>query len=179
MVVTDDADLAERARSLRNLCFRREQRFLHNELGYNFRMTNVQAASAWRRSSGSRIIWRASAEWRRFITSGLRKVDGLHLPVERQASRTSIGCTASLLDDAVPFDAAEFAARLKEHGVDTRPFFLGMHEQPVLRERGLFAGEKYPVTERLARRGLYLPSGLGLGETEIDRVCAAVQKWLV
>ena len=68
---------------------------------------------------------------------------------------------------------------LRNKGVDTRPFFLGMHEQPVLRERGLFAGENYPVTERLARRGLYLPSGLGLGEKEIDTVCAAVQKCLV
>ena len=55
-------------------------------------------------------------------------------------------------------------SRLQEQGIDTRPFFLGMHEQPVLRERGLFLGETYPVTERLARRGLYLPSGLGLGE---------------
>jgi perosamine synthetase len=83
-----------------------------------------------------------------------------------------------VLDDAVPFDAASFAARLKKCGVDTRPFFLGMHEQPVLREQGLFAGETYPVTERLSRRGLYLPSGLGLGEEEIEAVCAAVRKCL-
>jgi perosamine synthetase len=83
-----------------------------------------------------------------------------------------------VLEDSIPFDAVAFAARLKGMGVDTRPFFLGMHEQPALRARGLFAGESYPVTERIARRGLYLPSGLGLGEREIDMVCVAVRQCL-
>ena len=82
------------------------------------------------------------------------------------------------MEDSVPFDAFAFATRLREQGVDTRPFFLGMHEQPVLRKRGLFAGETYPVTERIARRGLYLPSGLNLGEREIDTICMAVRRCL-
>ena len=71
-------------------------------------------------------------------------------------------------------DAAEFGRRLASLGVETRPFFLGMHEQPVLQDRGLFAGESYPVAERIARQGLYLPSGLGLDESQIERVCQAV-----
>ena len=79
-----------------------------------------------------------------------------------------------VLDDSVPFEAVEFARRLRERGVDTRPLFLGMHEQPVLQEQGLFGGEKYAVTERLARRGLYLPSGLTLTETQIDKVSDVV-----
>jgi len=75
-------------------------------------------------------------------------------------------------------DAVTFATRLREHGVDTRPFFLGMHEQPVFQQRGLFRGEHYPVAERLARQGLYLPSGMTLTETQIERVCAAVHQVL-
>src|SRR6266446_938228 len=70
------------------------------------------------------------------------------------------------------------AVRLREQGVDTRPFFVGMHEQPVFRARGLFTGERYPVTERISRRGLYLPSGLGLQESEIHAVCAALRNCL-
>ena len=58
------------------------------------------------------------------------------------------------------------------------PKNLGMHEQPVLHEQGLFIGERYPVAQRIARRGLYLPSGLGLGEAEIDLVCTAVRRCL-
>ena len=77
-----------------------------------------------------------------------------------------------------PFDAAEFARRLKQEGVDTRPFFLGMHAQPVFQARGMFAGERYPVADFLASRGLYLPSGLTLTEAQIEAVCRAVTKVL-
>jgi perosamine synthetase len=83
-----------------------------------------------------------------------------------------------VLDEATGLDAAAFAQRLAERGVETRPFFLGMHEQPVLRERGLFAGESYPVAERIARQGLYVPSGLALQDAEIERVCEAVREAL-
>ena len=75
-------------------------------------------------------------------------------------------------------DAREFARRLREKGVDTRPFFLGMHEQPVFHARGLFADESYPVADRLAKQGLYLPSGLALTEEQQSKVCKAVQEVL-
>ena len=178
MVVTDDAKLAERLRSLRNLCFQRGQRFLHAELGYNFRMTNLQAAIGL--AQAERIEDHLARKRRMAILYGerLRDVKGLRLPVERPNVKNVYWMYGVVLEDFVPFDAAAFAVRLQEQGIDTRPFFLGMHEQPVLRERGLFLGETYPVTERLARRGLYLPSGLGLGERQIDAVCAAVRKCL-
>ncbi len=178
MVVTDDAKLAERARSLRNLGFRRDQRFLHTELGYNFRMTNLQAAIGL--AQVERIGDHLARKRRMAALYGerLRGLRGLRLPVERPGCKNVYWMYGVVLDDSVPLDAAALASRLKERGVETRPFFLGMHEQPVLRERGLFAGESYPVTERLARRGLYLPSGLGLGEKEIDTVCTAVRACL-
>ena len=97
------------------------------------------------------------------------------MPVERDWAKNVYWMYCLFLADDVPFDALEFARRLRARGIDTRPLFLGMHEQPVLLERGLFKGEKYPVTERLARRGLYVPSGLGLTEGQIDRVSNAVR----
>jgi len=72
-------------------------------------------------------------------------------------------------------NASQMAQRLRDRGIDTRPFFLGMHEQPVFQQMGLFRDEKYPVAERLARRGLYLPSGLTLTESQIDEVTEAVK----
>ncbi|MCC6545492.1 MAG: DegT/DnrJ/EryC1/StrS family aminotransferase, partial [Nitrospirae bacterium] len=76
------------------------------------------------------------------------------------------------------YDAESFAGKLKAEGVETRPFFLGMHEQPVFHEMGLFKGEHYPVSERIARQGLYLPSGMTLTEEQIDEVVKAVKKVL-
>jgi perosamine synthetase len=175
MVVTGDAKLAERLRSLRNLCFQRSQRFLHAELGYNFRMTNLQAAIGLAQVEQIENHLTRKRRMGALYNERLGGINGLRLPVERSGVKNVYWMYGVVLDDSVPFDAAAFAARLKEQGVDTRPFFLGMHEQPVLRGRGLFAGESYPVTERIARRGLYLPSGLTLGELEIDTVCAAVR----
>jgi perosamine synthetase len=80
-----------------------------------------------------------------------------------------------VLGASVPFDAMEFATRLRARGVETRPFFLGMHEQPVFRRMGLFQGEAYPVAEGLARRGLYLPSGLTLTEPQMHEVTGIVK----
>jgi perosamine synthetase len=177
MVVTDDA-LAERLRSLRNLAFQRDRRFWHTALGHNFRMTNVQAGIGL--AQVARIDDHVAQKRRMaaLYNQRLGKLTGLRLPVERPGFKNVYWMYGIVLDDAVPFDAAEFASRLKVRGIDTRPFFVGMHEQPVLRERGLFAGEKYPVTERLARRGLYLPSGLTLTDAQIELVCAAVRESL-
>ena len=176
MVVTADAALAERMRSLRNLCFRRDRRFLHTELGHNYRMTNVQAAIGV--SQVERIEDHLARKRRMaaLYAERLGDLPGLALPVERPDVRNVYWMYGVILDDDVPFDAVEFARRLRERGVDTRPFFLGMHEQPVFHDRGLFVDERYPQTERLARRGLYLPSGLPLTEAQIDTVCLEVRE---
>ncbi|MCG5238917.1 DegT/DnrJ/EryC1/StrS family aminotransferase [Azospirillum doebereinerae] len=177
MVVTDDDALAERMRSLRNLCFRRDRRFLHTELGHNYRMTNLQAAIGVAQVEQIEDHLQRKRRMAALYQDRLGDLP-LSLPVERPGVRNVYWMYGVVLDDSVPFDAVEFARRLRSRGVDTRPFFLGMHEQPVLHDRGLFVDERYPVTERLARRGLYLPSGLPLTEEQIDTVAVAVREVL-
>lgn len=179
MVLTQRDDWAERARALRNLCFQRARRFLHEDLGYNFRLTNMQAAlgvSQLRRFESivarKRAIAAAYAE-------RLRELPGLELPVEEPWARSVYWVYGIVLDERTGIDAAELARRLHARGIETRPFFLGMHEQPIFRKLGLFRGERYPVAERLARQGLYLPSGLTLTEAQIDQVCDAVRASLI
>lgn len=174
MVITDDARLAERCRSLRNLCFRSDRRFLHTELGHNFRLTNMQAAVGLKqiaRMDGIVARKRAAAEHYR---ARLGHLANLQLPIEQPWARSVFWVFGIVLDEHLPFDAVGMAERLRARGVDTRPFFLGMHEQPVFHDMGLFRDEHHPVTERIAQRGLYLPSGLALTPDQIDRVCDAV-----
>jgi len=175
MVVTDDPELAARVRSYRNMAFRPERRFLHTEIGYNHRLTNVQAAiglgqveTIAPRVARKREIGRRYTE----LLSGCR---GISLPVEEPWAENVYWMYGLVLDEDTGHDAVSFASALRKRGVDTRPFFLGMHEQPVLRERGLFAGETYPVTERIARQGLYLPTGLTLTDEQIATVAYAVR----
>jgi perosamine synthetase len=79
-----------------------------------------------------------------------------------------------ILKDHVPFNAEEAMRRLKEKGIGTRPFFWPMHEQPAFIKMGLFKNEKYPVAERIARRGFYVPSGLALIEEQMRHVCRTI-----
>ena len=100
----------------------------------------------------------------------LADVEGIRLPVERPGMLNVYWMYTVVLEEGAPLtSAAEFAVRLAADGVATRPLFLGMHQQPVLLEQGLFADERYPVTEQLAERGLYLPSGLTLSEDQKDQ----------
>ena len=75
----------------------------------------------------------------------------------------------------MPFDAEEAMKQMSTAGVGTRPFFWPMHEQPVFRQMGLFHGVRCPVAERIARRGLYLPSGLALDDEQLSKVCDALR----
>jgi perosamine synthetase len=178
MVLTNDAGYAEKARSLRNLCFRPERRFYHTELGYNFRLTNLQAALGLAQLERFDEIVAKKRWMGQAYTERLQGIPGLQLPVEEAWARHVYWMYGLVLDEGRGMDAVEFARRLKAEGVETRPFFLGMHEQPVFLERGLFRGERYPVAERLARQGLYLPSGLALTEAQLEQVCEAVRKVL-
>ncbi len=178
MVLVQRDDLAERARALRNLCFQRARRFLHDELGHNYRLTNIQAAlgvAQLRRLD--RIVERKRAIARAYAER-LQDTPGLALPVEEPWARNVYWVFGVLLDEASGLDADEMARRLRRRDVETRPFFLGMHEQPALWKMGLFQGERYPVAERLARQGLYLPNGLSIRDAEIDQVCDAVRACL-
>jgi len=180
MIVTDDEMLAERCQSLRNLCFQRERRFIHEELGWNFRMTNLQAALGLAQLEQlERFVARKRDMGRRY-TELLADVPGLQLPVPITEHAENIYWVFGLvLRDSVPFDAAAAMRGLERYGIQTRPFFWPMHEQPVFRRRGLFSGETYPVAERLARRGFYIPSGLALTPGQMERVADAVRKVMI
>ncbi len=175
MVVTDDARLAERVRSYRNMAFLPERRFLHRELGYNHRITNLQAAVglAQVESASERVAKKRHIGAR--YTELLAGTPGIELPVEEPWATNVYWMYGIVPHEDTGHDAVSFAAELRRRGVDTRPFFLGMHEQPALLELDLFAGETYPVAERIARQGLYLPSGLTLTDADIDAVVAVVR----
>jgi perosamine synthetase len=174
MVLTDSDVLAERCRSLRDLCFQ-PRRFFHEELGYNYRLTNMQAAIGVAQVEGISGILERKRRIGALYAALLADVEGIKLQGQRDWARVNYSMISVVLQDEVRMDAFEFAALLGSMGVDSRPFFMGMHEQPVLRARGLFEGVHLPVTERLYRRGLYVPSGLALTEAQIETVASTVK----
>jgi perosamine synthetase len=175
MVLTNDQKMAEKARSLRNLCFNMTRRFYHEELGWNFRLTNMQAALGLAQLERIEEIIARKRSIGHEYTSRLKDIAGIELPVEESWGRNVYWMYGVVLSEERDIDAAQLAKQLQQRGIETRPFFLGMHEQPAFHKRGLFLNGRYPVAERIARRGLYLPSGLALTEEQQGQVCYAVR----
>ena len=114
----------------------------------------------------------------REYTRRLQEIQALELQQQEVWARSVYWMYGIVLAQESNMDARLLAEELKKRGVETRPFFIGMHEQPVFHQRGLFVGEQYPVAERIARRGLYLPSGLTLTEDQLEQVCNALREVL-
>ncbi len=176
MVLTDDAEVAERCRLLRNLSHSPKRRFVHEELGFNYRLTNLQAAlgiAQLERLDESVAKKRLMGQ---LYNEAFSRMLALEIPPARTDYAENIYWVYGMvLADSVPMDAEAMMARLAKLKIGTRPFFWGMHEQPVFRKMGWFQNENYPVTERIARRGFYVPSGLGLAKDQQTRVIAAVK----
>lgn len=177
MIVTDSDALAARCRDLRNLCFIPPRRFIHEELGYNMRMTNLQAALGVAQLERLPAFVERKRSMGRLYTELLQGMPDVELPPARADYADSIYWVYGIvLSESIGFDADEAMKRLGGAGVGTRPFFWPMHEQPVLRRMGFMNGAHCPVSERIARRGFYIPSGLALTEQQIREVARIVRE---
>lgn len=175
MLVTNDARLAERCRGARNLFFNNQQRFVHHELGWNMRMTNMQAALGLAQIEQIDTFVKRKRRMGQRYTKLLADIPGLELPLaETDYSQNIYWVYGVVLADNMPLTPAEVMAELGARDIGSRPFFWPMHEQPVLQKMGFFDGVRCPVAERLARRGFYVPSGLALEDSEITMVASAL-----
>jgi len=179
MVLCDDEVLADRCRSLRNLCFKPEQRFVHDELGWNLRMTNMQAALGVAQLENLQSSIEKKRRIGALYNERLKGIEGLTLPSPKTENAENIYWVYGVvLDSKVPFDARVAMKRLASKGIGTRPFFWPLHEQPVFNKMGIGVHDCFPVAENIARRGFYLPSGLALEAEQVEHVCDAVEELL-
>jgi perosamine synthetase len=170
MVVTSDDKMAARARSYRNLCFHAERRFYHTEMGHNFRMTNLQAAIGVAQMERIEDLVAIKKKWGGRYLEHLSRIDGVRCQVQQPWAKSVFWMYCIELDARLGFSAQTVMRQLAEQGIGSRPFFLGLHEQPVFHDMGLFKGRRFPVTERISQYGLYLPSGFTLTEQKIEFV---------
>lgn len=178
LVLTDDDGLAERCRSLRNLCFVPKERFLHHELGWNYRMSNLQAAVGVAQMERLDETVERKKEIGRWYAEALGGEPGLRLaPVRTESAENVFWAVGVVLggDLGSAFRGVDFMRRLGEMGIGTRPFFRPLHEQPALRQYLSPSQPPCPVSETIARFGFYLPNGLGLTERQLQRVADSVR----
>ncbi len=179
MILTDDDAIAETCRSLRNLCFQNDRRFVHERLGWNLRMTNLQAAIGLAQLERLDLFIKRKRQIGELYSALLDGTPGIQLPMQRTSYSENIYWVYGILmDESLKLTRDEAMREMATLGVGTRPFFCPMHMQPVFRKKGMFVHESYPVSERLYDRGFYLPSGLGITDSEIREVVTRFKKML-
>lgn len=175
MVVTDDDELAEQARSLRNLCFHPAKRFVHERLGWNYRMTNMQAALGIAQLEQLDRFIERKREIGRQYNNLFKDLKNIQLPKSDTTYANNIFWVYGVvLDDSLGLNGEQAMKKLSAKGIGTRPFFYPMHLQPIFQNVGLFKNESHPVAEKLCEFGFYLPSGLALTNDQINEVAKAV-----
>lgn len=171
MIVTDNEELAERCRIIRNLCFTKDVRYVHDEISDNYRFTNLQAAVGLAQLERLDEFIERKRAIGKYYTERLHGVDGLILPIEHTDYADNIYWVYGLvLREEICAGNREVQKLLAEEGIGSRTFFWCMHEQPVYRNVGMYTGETYPNAEYLARKGFYIPSGLALTEEQMEEV---------
>lgn len=175
MILTDDEKIAENAKSLRNLCFG-PRRFYHEKIGWNARMSNLQAAV------GVAQLEKLNENIKRkkmigdYYNNNLQNIPGLTLPLrETSYARNIYWVFGIVMSEEMPWSSDEVIALFRKEGVECRPFFWPMHQQPVFRELRLGQPGQMPVSEWLAKKGFYVPSGLGLTFEDQKRVVEVVK----
>ncbi len=175
MIVTDDEKIAEKARLLRNHAFTKP-RFIHNELGFNYRMTNIQAAIGLAQMENADQLVESRINNARLYNELLKEVEGITTPPEEDWAKNVYWMYGVLVEKEFGVKKEELMEKLKEKGIDTRSFFYPMHLQPIFQEDDeRFPDTKgnYPVSDMLYEKGLYLPSSSSLTEEQIKE---AVEK---
>lgn len=169
MCLTDSEKLAKRCRKLRNLSFEENKRFVHYDYGWNYRITNMQAAIGLAQLENIDMHIQKKKDIGRLYRTKLEGIGGFSLPLHKTEYSINSYWVFGLLAESEELKLRTIN-KLSENGIGTRPFFWCMHEQPVFSKTGLFKGEKYPNAEKLARNGFYLPSGIGLDISLIDLI---------
>jgi len=179
MIVTDDKKIAEKCRSLRNICFNNQKRFVHHDLGWNYRFTNIQSAIGLAQLEKLNFFIKKKRSIGKIYNNELNKNKIFNTPLDSTSYAKNIYWVYGLLlKKRSPITLNDLIKKLKRYGIETRNFFWPLHQQPILIKMGYFKNIKLPVSEYLARNGLYLPTGLSLTMKQQKYVISKLKKIL-
>ncbi len=168
MLVTDDEDLAERAKALRAHAFSEDKHFWHRAIGFNYRMSSLQAAVGVAQLEKIEEFVERRRKNAMLYNSYLEEIDGVVIPPEANWAKNVYWMYSILIKDEFGMGRDELMKVLEKDGIETRTFFYPVNIQPIYKDR--FPGQRFPVAEALSKTGMNLPSGTTLNEGEIEYV---------
>ena len=178
MVLTDDPVIAERSYSLRNLCFGKTDRFIHEDQGWNFRMSNLQAAVGVAQLERLSLTIMKKREIGKIYQEELSDIKDFTLPLIRTEYCENVYWVFGIVSNDPKKDANWWMHRLNEKGIGTRSFFYPMHLQQSLDSQSSYGEEKLTNSAFLAKNGFYLPSGVNLNQGVIKYIVKVISEFL-
>lgn len=174
MITTNDESLAKKARSLGSLAFGTGNKFMHEDIGYNYRLTNLQAAIGYAQLGKIDEIIERKRKVARYYNENLRDVPGLQLPVEKDYGRNVYWMYHVVLHRDFGFSRDVVMRKLKDCGIETRESFVPYNQQQIFISKGWVKGDECPEANYVAENGFYIPSSPSLEENElayiVDRI---------
>jgi perosamine synthetase len=177
MISTNNINLNNKFKILRNLSFDpKKQKFIHDTLGWNYRMTSLQAAMGTAQLKKLNKFVKIKRNIGKFYNKALRDLTDIQLPVAKTNYAENIYWVYGLILKNKKYKASYYIRKLKNEGVECRPFFCPMHLQPVFQSMGLFKNSKLPISEDLFNYGFYIPCGIGIKKKELIYVVKKIKK---
>lgn len=189
MAVTNNKKLAMEMKSLRNLSRSPNQHFLHQKVAFAYRMSSLQAALGVAQLDDANIFINRKREiakiYNHLLLASTNPPAGggvgspipyLELPIEKPYAKSVFWQYGIIVKNNSPISRNQLEKILTDHSIETRRFFVPMHQQPAFINLGLFKNEKYPIAEDLSKKGLCLPSGLAIKDSEIKYVCKIINQ---
>ena len=175
MLTTNDQTIAERARLLSGLAYGKESRFMHAEVGFNYRMTNLQAALGCAQFERIAEVIDNKRRVARLYTERLSGVAEIQVPVEKPYARRVYWMYHVILQDFDSSERDQVMQHLSARGIETRPAFIPYNQQQLLIKRRMTTPGLCPIANRLADSGLYLPSSVRLNQNEIHFIAQSLK----
>ncbi len=174
MITTNNVKMADLTRNIRDHAFSRERHFWHKYVGFNYRMTNLQAAIGLAQTEQMDQFIKNRRRNAALYTNSLKKIPGIVTPPEAEWAKNVFWMYSILVADEFGMTRDQLRAYLAKHGIETRTFFIPMHLQPIYYDA--FKGQRYPVSETLCQRGFYLPSASSLTGQQINYIVDTVRQ---
>ena len=175
MLVTNNKSYADRARSLRSLAYGDENRFMHKDIGFNYRMTNLQAAIGCAQLAKAEVVIKKKREMADFYNRAFEGIADLQLPVEKPYAKNVYWIYHVVLQGALKGKRASIISALAEKGVETREAFVPYNMQKLFIKKGMTEYDACPVANYVALNGFYLPSGADITKEELSYVADSLK----
>ena len=178
MISVNSEKLYKKCNSLKNLCFGKINRFNHDDLGWNYRLTNIQAALGLSQLKNIKNTIRKKMEIGNYYYEKLKFNNNIQILPPFNSFSKNIYWVVGILIKNKKMTALNLSKKLLKFGIETRPFFWPMHQQSIFKKLKLFKNQNYPNSTYLSKYGLYVPSYFLLKKKEINKISNIINKIL-